>query len=634
MSDGPTVGESRNALVVLRDPAEGDQRPKDPLTPLASEAVRMLVERNIYGEEVLSRVARAIQDALIYLPMESHRPALNIFGRLRRIGGRSERPESWEIVIGSAGEAFEQQLLSRKLDLATRKQVHEDASRLDNSDIEKRDGTMQRGERPRDLEEDRGESPWDLEEEMDFLLESKAAPDKHVRQFIRNLPQDSDHNPDETFLWLLPLIAQLEEEQAVEVTRSFHEKWPGADAPAIFLERNNLRMSDFIERWASRKAARPKWFAMLRRISLYTHYHTKELVGDLLSNSLRIADSRQQALSQFGLLPYLRRDLTEGSIEDLRNPDMVGSEVACFAGMMLDLANAISADALSEMVRAAIGSYSEWWVVETLTVICRRLTGRDEFSAVRKASLYIKNLDLRARLLGRLASRAVDLDMASLAAEIAVSIELDAARWEELRHLGLRLASAGYSEAALRTIAIIPLSQERERAFAEIALEVAAQGFIEQARDIVGNKIADSVWRNWANQLLAAASKEDPQFDRGQIETRRRSRALVTEESDRFLIVADALDGLEQMGVATELLANVRESLRRQSEPALDAAIRALWDPRPSGRPDFLETVLATTRPQALARIGHLGPLLPPGERDLFASEIFLAVRRVIGWWP
>jgi len=108
---------------------------------------------------------------------------------------------------------------------------------------------------------------------------------------------------------------------------------------------------------------------------------------------------------------------------DFENEEIVGSQIAGLTLIVKELVTALDAGALTEIVQAASGKHSEWWVVEALIVTLRKAKTPSELSSILNASRQIKNLDLRAKLAGRIAMRSADLGQYLRSIEIANSIE-------------------------------------------------------------------------------------------------------------------------------------------------------------------------------------------------------------------
>jgi len=130
-------------------------------------------------------------------------------------------------------------------------------------------------------------------------------------------------------------------------------------------------------------------------------------------------------------------------LADLRDEDVVARQTAGLTSILSELVTGLKAGALVEIVEAAAQRYSEWWVVEALTLTIRRLETEEELQHVLNASNHLTNSDLRARIIGRTARRLVDLGFPQSAILAASSIELPGLRCDELVELTVRFASAG-----------------------------------------------------------------------------------------------------------------------------------------------------------------------------------------------
>jgi hypothetical protein len=207
-----------------------------------------------------------------------------------------------------------------------------------------------------------------------------------------------------------------------------------------------------------------------------------EVGAKVLEDELRIEDTAEQAKAMFALMPYLPRTFPREILDQVSNPNVVGSQIAGLAEIIKELILALSAGVLTEVVESASQLHSEWWVVEALTSTLVRIRERGEFAAVLRASRGIRNLDLRARIVSRVAVRAADFGNVRFAIDAALTIELPPLRWEALGELAIRFASIGDTDSADAAASEIVPGEDRSRAYMGIALEVAAQSKLSRAR--------------------------------------------------------------------------------------------------------------------------------------------------------
>jgi hypothetical protein len=347
---------------------------------------------------------------------------------------------------------------------------------------------------------------------------------------------------------------------------------------------------------------------------------------------LNIGDQNEVATAMLGLMPYLpRQDEQDASF---RGSVAIRPELAVFADMLSDLSSAIEAGALTEMVEAAIKVQSEWWVVEALTLTGRRVGTTEEFSAILQASRRLRNLDLRARIVGRVAGRAADLGFAQFAVDTVQTIELEKIRCDVLCELAIRFASGGASSWAEMAADKIDDLELRSRAFAELTLEFGAQGKHASAA-AAALQVSEEKWSRWLNSLagtsLKLTDKIAPAVD---LSNRMNDRRQIDETADDFALLADALSHLVDQKEELPELQNLEYAMMSGNRETVQSALLKIWCPSDPGKPGLLELLSRYPRPVALQRIARLGPLFRFQGGGTLVVGVSNAIRRVTSWWP
>lgn len=603
------MSEESRALTIWRDPSE----PTPSLSSLAPAAESS--EGLWNGSEWLDLLS-SMRGVVYYLPREEHGRAQALFEFLRGAPG--------SIVSSQAAQRL------RYVGLELLKSLRSAVSLSRRTSRTSEPG----GELEVVLQEEEGGLSHDQTQQLIIqLLHSKEQRLKGTLKIIQQCATQFDDG-DDLFLSLLPVLEELEPSDQGKVVSAFSTRWPKAIGPRLFVSGHERRTEDFAAETYHRLQGTSEQNISTPQLILCAALGSPYVLERILRDSIRIDDVKEQASACFGLMPYLPKNAANGELSDLLDEKLAGREIACFAGIMVELTKALSADALSEMVLAATEHYSEWWVVETLTVIGQRATTSAEIMSVCRASLLLRHRDLQARILGRLALRAVDVADAQLATQIARSIELATARWQEFRLIAVRLVTAGSTDAALQVAAAIEDTDERSRAYAETALELGAQGKIGLARSLIREKVATDVWRNWAEELLRPAAAAEFEDSTDQLAARIRLRKENVDSVDRFRAVENCVAVLKREGVDDRFFCEVNGAIKRRDAAALEAAISDLWKNEWDAEAPFWDVVLSGKRPAVFLKIGQIAPLFPDGARERMAGEVFSAVRRVVGWWP
>jgi hypothetical protein len=354
--------------------------------------------------------------------------------------------------------------------------------------------------------------------------------------------------------------------------------------------------------------------------------------AEATKEQLRIRDINEQAGAIFALMPYLPKTFPREMLSDFEDESLVGPQIAGLTGIVKELAAAVSANSLTEVVDAASRQHSEWWVVEALIVTLRKVKAAAELGAVMKASNKIRNLDLRAKLVGRIASRSADLGYYSDAIQAASSIELPTLRAQELVELSARIAQVGSLDWAKEAASQVAEPHERSEAFMGIALELGAQGNSTEAKEIITRYVNSTRWKDRATQvlsLLAQSSSCGPSA----VEKRIADRHVTDRGVPLTLQISEGISAVMKSLGPFPFFEEVRKAAMQDDAVNLHAAIQSLWKSE-DGQKSVSEMLGQLTRPRALNNIRDLAPLVGFDRDEAEVVEIIRSIRNIGTWWP
>lgn len=356
--------------------------------------------------------------------------------------------------------------------------------------------------------------------------------------------------------------------------------------------------------------------------------HVAEAV---LQQYSRIGDRNEEAGAVFALLPYLPRSFPRELVSDLQNNEQYGDQIAGLTQIVLSLVSALGAGALEDVVESASKLHSEWWVVEAMTMALLHAERAEEFEAIWRASRHIKNLDLRARMVERLARREADFGLAERAIRTAGMIELPSSRWPALADIAKRCGSVGDATHARAAAEAISSVEERSKAYLDIALELGALGGMAEAHQIIETDIVSPKWRAAARTMMGTS----PTIDGSTVDQTRMDERLSFRRR-REQLTSQRTKGEKSIEQATQLIGTagwmdgVRKALATEDPAALQQAMKWMWNDDPSALSLTLSTDL---RPRVLQVITALAPLLCANQED-DALVAVRAIRNTCRWWP
>ena len=348
----------------------------------------------------------------------------------------------------------------------------------------------------------------------------------------------------------------------------------------------------------------------------------------VLTRVMRIHDVDAQAAAVVTLMPYFPRNYPSDILDAWKDEKVSGTRTVTLVSVMAELISAISAGALSDVVESSARRESEWWLVEALTSTLRRIEGEGEFRAMLEAAHHIRALDLRARFIGRVARRSSDFGHFDVGIGALELIEKDEMRWDEAVELAAHLALLGQFDGARVAAASIASSEARSRAFAHLAIELAARGRGEEARSILEDDVIIAHWRDHVTLLIG----REPAHERvvpGSSMSLAGHRKLEASPSD----IRQALAAIcNAMGELAPLNALARAA--QTGDPvAIRLGVQSLWrEPVMNGC--LLSEVLARgLRSHLLALLIPLAPFISLGSEE-DTVETVRAIDLCAKGWP
>lgn len=224
-----------------------------------------------------------------------------------------------------------------------------------------------------------------------------------------------------------------------------------------------------------------------------------------LSGRLKIDDSEEQIRVIF----RVAAEVDESSIlEGLASQERNSARIRMLARMMRDLTGEFDSVALKEFIDAAASFSSEWWVVEALTVVGKRISTATSLIKLIEAAAHIRQDDLRRRLGGRITAELGMKGHRNEALFQASRIEAGGDKSRVLADLSIQFASMGDYALAQDLLPIIGDHPEKWRAEAHVALYLGV-GDPEGARTIA-QAITSKKWRDWVVERLTVGYAPAP----------------------------------------------------------------------------------------------------------------------------
>lgn len=340
-----------------------------------------------------------------------------------------------------------------------------------------------------------------------------------------------------------------------------------------------------------------------------------------------IMDLDEEVGAIYSLLPYISRPFPEDVLAGLRDDTSVGEKIAALTQIMVTLTSSIETSALCDMIETASKIHSEWWVVEAITMTSLHLSTEQELAALQTACNHIKNLDLKARGLSRIAIRMADLGLFTRAIEATDAIELPTSRWDTLVDLTKRLSSAGDFANASKAASGIGSSAQQSKAFLELAMELGAQGYSHDARDVIDRCVTHPDWKLAARSIIVDATGSDT---KNLVPDRIAQRSATIDRPTEKSIITKGLDDARDEIGSHPGLSTVRSLVERSQDASFRHANFNLWT---NAAPDsFIHRLGQEQRPRLLKVITSLAPLIG-SDQPVCVTAVARAVRTACRWW-
>jgi tetratricopeptide (TPR) repeat protein len=439
------------------------------------------------------------------------------------------------------------------------------------------------------------------------------------------LPYISAYNVDDILVRLGLLPKPLDPGALAAVASYLASTNPEAYAPRLILSPEALPAEAVVE-----SIGRAGPGAGIRIALACILYGSRESAVEALNAISTIRDRREEVGAALALMPFVPKSEHERLYSGLRDDANVGQQIAGMTEIMLILTSAIASGCLSDVVEATSRLHSEWWVVEALSVTILRVRSIDEMRAVQACVPRIRNLDLRARILERIALRLADLGSHPEAIDACKAIELVHARADALGELGKRFASIGDLASALDAAREIPFSEDASKAYAEIALAAGAQGRTAEALNVVRKYVTDVKWRGLSEAMLNADAM---------LQSRPRARAAAErntgeERFTRFKLVRDGILQAKAIAGAAPQLDGILQAAQAEDGTALQAAIGAAWADEGKTDSPICSFLLHLKRQELLKALAALAPIFDVDGDNPDVAPIVESVHAVCRWWP
>lgn len=358
----------------------------------------------------------------------------------------------------------------------------------------------------------------------------------------------------------------------------------------------------------------------------------KEAWRSVISTVAHVGDIELRAATIFRLAPYASVPPSPDFFDHAVGPSHVLQQIQTLTELVSDLLEALDGDKLAAFIESAVALQAEWWIVESLSLVCRQLSQANDILHVVWSSRRLRNLDLRARLAGRAALRLLALDELGPAVETAWGITLERERARALKDLSVALADRGrYFDAELIALCI-GWTEERCAAFLNLGLRLAETGNAEAAQKIV---LPGEQWTQVIEAFLDSIMPWPSEM--GERAPRRRLMDRDTTPAS----TGGAHGGMSanrdvEMALATALPSFRNRRQRTDREPrseqvTSETIVAALF--QVDGAQSYLDRLESGTRETFLREIQSIGPALAAVDGNL-VDDVIESVRRVGGWWP
>jgi hypothetical protein len=488
----------------------------------------------------------------------------------------------------------------------------------------------------------RGLMEWYEEEISEYFDNVRDSPEDkfdYVIEMINHedagISKNKTRNIERFWFYLFSLLKGTTAERQVEVARRFCERNPSAVGPRTLLCKAEENQEIHIEKIIAELANIDNRLELEAAVTACVSAGIEQLAGKALGTYLHVGDIDERASAVFALMPYVPRVQLAASIAELKDENIFGPQIAGLTSILADLVTALQAGALSEVIEAASRQYSEWWVVEALTLTIRRLETESELQAVVASSRRLRNGDLRARIIGRTARRMADLGLMHAAIAAAESIELEQARWDELAELSVRIASSGNASSAIGAASKIRRVDDQSRAFAHIALEIGALGRMSEARELAHRYIVVSSWKSWVMTYVHGpelSTGEQPASAKisDRMTFRRQSDGVI----DEFTMVKNAAAQIRDVAGMLPPLSDIQAGADAQDPASMLKAVERLWAWEDTIGRGLIHQLSLNVRPKLLAAVASMAPLIGVGDCGAEASNTVQAIKDVGRWWP
>ena len=444
---------------------------------------------------------------------------------------------------------------------------------------------------------------------------------------VLSIVQDVDKGAweaDDLLVWLGALPATVQTSVLHKIARKLGQLNPQALCPRLILAPDTVAAQEIVG-WIHKAGAT----TARKVVTACLLYASDDIATSSLTAFSRIHDHEERARAMLAILPFLPPDANRSHFEDLLNAQIAGPQIAGMTAMMVDLSRAIDANALAEVVEATSKNQSEWWVVEALMVALLRVQELPELRAIIGAASSIRNLDLRARLLDRVATRLADLRIDVLAIDVARSIELPAMRWDALQGLAVRFASTGNLSAAKQAAISIEPHAPAQKTFVDIAMELGALGMTNDARQLVTEYVVDIEWKTYAALIYDSAAS-----DKRLTADRQYSRAKGEQRMSRFEMISISGQDIGKLLGAGSPVEPMIEASKRANEAMLEKAVFDAWSAPGANGKLLCDMLSGLQRPSALLALAQIAPTLDIGADPGDVVRIVEAIRHVSRWWP
>lgn len=446
----------------------------------------------------------------------------------------------------------------------------------------------------------------------------------NTQPIFKVLSHITANDVDLTIVKLGLLASELTAEMLRDIATQLALINPKAVAPAIILYGGVLTGIDIVDKIERSDSYDARIIALVCLL-----YGTREVAIEALNAISKIRDRREEVEVALAFMPFVPRDQRSTLYNDLRDEAIAGKQIAGMTEIMLLLSSAIEAGRLSDVVESTSKLHSEWWVVEAMSVTILRVSSTEEIKSVLACMPQIKNLDLRARILERIALRMADLGQNAMAIEACTSIELKFAQWDALGELSKRFAAIGELESGLDAASKITSIEHASKAFLDIALEVGAHGRPAEARAIVTEHVVTQKWRLMADSLFNADNRYFD-FPKRTVGMRNTGEAGFT----RFELVLHGIAQAEAILGKQAKLDEIACAAEAADRVAMERAIRTVWEDTVASQDSLSAAFHSMRRPVLLKVLSALAPIFERDGDSSDAAPFVESVRCVCRWWP